>query len=60
MKTKITFTREYEGGYGIRADGQIIGYIDRALDGNGWFVEGQRHRYLSEAKASIETIAAQF
>lgn len=56
MNTKITFTREYEGGYGVRVDGRIVGYIDSALiAGGGWFdINGQRHRYLSEAKASSE------
>lgn len=57
MNTSVTYTRVYEGGYGVRADDQIIGYIERAMDGTGWFdINGQRHRYLSEAKASSEAI----
>ena len=58
-QTKITFSREYAGGYGVRVNGQIVGYIDRAMDGDGWFdIKGERHRYLNEAKAASETSTA--
>ena len=55
-QTEVTFSREYEGGYGVRVwrfgASRIVGYIDRPLDGDGWFdIKGGRHRYLNEAKA---------
>ena len=49
----IKFTREYEGGYGVRVDGVIVGYVERSLDGTGWTFEGRRFGHLSEAKETI-------
>jgi hypothetical protein len=49
----IKFTREYEGGYGVRIDGAIVAYIDRRLDAAGWGYEGRLFGRLSEAKATI-------
>jgi hypothetical protein len=53
----IKFTREYEGGYGVKIDGAIVGYIDRCLDAEGWGYEGQLFGRLSEAKATIRAEA---
>ena len=49
----IKFTREYEGGYGVRIDGAVVGYIERANDSAGWTFEGRIFGRISEAKATI-------
>lgn len=49
----IKFTREYEGGYGVRIDGAVVCYIERAMEGEGWTFEGRIFGRISEAKATI-------
>ena len=49
----VKFTREYEGGYGVRVDGVIVGYIERSLDSTGWTFEGRLFGRISEAKDTI-------
>lgn len=53
QKMDIKFTREYEGGYGVRIDGAVVGYIERAMEGEGWTFEGRIFGRISEAKATI-------
>ena len=48
---KITFHRAYEGGYKVHCNGELVDYIDRAMDGYGWYWQGDLYGYLSEAKA---------
>jgi len=49
----VTFTIPYEGGRAIRLNGNVVGYIDRSMDGPGWTYEGRSFGYLSEAKATV-------
>jgi len=48
---KITFTQEYKGGYAVRVDGFVVGYIDRSYT-SGWTYKGRLFGYIAEAKAA--------